>query len=152
MTLAELKTLLHAHPEKRLNIIFPDADPIEPDFHITEVGHVTKNFIDCGGTRRTAETCVLQTWVAPNDPDHRLAAGKLARILDLTADFIPRDDLEVEIEYEGCTVSLYPVASADVTTDEVRLQLMGKHTDCLAKEACGLAPAGEAGRSCGCGC
>ncbi len=146
MTLAELKTLLHAHPAKRLNIIFPDADPIEPDFHITEVGHVKKNFIDCGGVRRTAETCVLQTWVAANDPDHRLAAGKLAHILDLTADFMPHDQLDVEIEYEGCTVSLYPVASAEITPEEVRLQLTGKHTDCLAKEACGLESGG-----CGCG-
>ena len=144
MKLHELKALLQANPDKRLNIIFPDADPIEPDFHITEVGHVSKNFIDCGGTRRRTESCVLQTWVAANDPDHRLAAGKLATILNLAGDLLPHDDLDVEIEYEGCTVSIYPVASAEVSTDEVRLQLTGKHTDCLAKEACGL----EAGGCC----
>lgn len=143
MTLAELKSLLRAHPEKRLNIIFPDSDPIEPDFHITEIGHVKKTFVDCGGTRRVTETCVLQTWVAQNDPDHRLSAGKVAAILEQTRDVLPHDQLDVEIEYEGCTVSLYPVASGDVVNGEVRLQLIAKHTDCLAREACGLS---------GCGC
>lgn len=153
MTVAELKTLLHAHADLRLNLIFPDADPIEPEFHVTEVGHVKKTFIDCGGTVRTAETAVLQTWVAENDAEHRLPAGKLARILDVatSAGIFPAEDLPVEIEYEGCTVSLYPVASATVTDTEVRLQLAAKHTDCLAKEACGLAGAGV-GENTGGGC
>ena len=101
----------------------------------------------------TAETAVLQTWVAGHDAEHRLPAGKLARILDVatSAGIFPAEDLPFEIEYKGCTVSLYPVAGAAVTDTEVCLKLTAKHSDCLAKEACGLVSAG-AGENTGGGC
>lgn len=82
MKLTEFHTTLRAHPEARLDFVFDDGDTIPAAFHITEVGHVAKRFIDCGGTVRTVENVTLQAWVSPNDPDHRLAAGKLAGILD----------------------------------------------------------------------
>ncbi len=138
MNLHELKAALRQNPELRLNIVFPDGDLIEPDFHVTEVGYVTKKFIDCGGTRRATSACVLQTWIAPNDKEHRLLAGKLAQILDLAGDLLPSDDLDVEVEYEGCNIVQYPVTQVEAVGAEVRLTLGKKHTDCLAKEACGL--------------
>jgi hypothetical protein len=90
----------------------PDGGLIPAHFHITEVGHVTKRFIDCGGTRRTLETCLLQTWVH-DDVDHRLVAGKLATIFDRAGDVLPHHDLPVEIEYEDGVVAQFPVESAE---------------------------------------
>lgn len=148
MTLREFRTVLQQNPDKRINVVFPDGDPIEPDFHVTEVGHVVKNFIDCGGTRRRSEKCVLQTWVAANDKDHRLLAGKLSAILDKAADIVPSDDLPLELEYEGCNVVQYPVDSFSVVDGEVRLTLGKNHTDCLDKEACGLVSACSPGSGC----
>lgn len=148
MKLSEFHSLLRANPEARLNVIFPDGDPIEPEFHVTEVGHVVKNFIDCGGTRRSTEACVLQTWVADSDKEHRLSAGKLAKILDLAADLFPSRELPVEIEYEGCNIVQYPVEGAEIFPGEVRLTLGKKHTDCLAKEACGVESACSPGGGC----
>jgi len=148
VNLSQFQLTLRANPEARLNIIFPDDDPIEPEFHVTEVGHVVKNFIDCGGTRRSTEACVLQTWVAENDKEHRLLAGKLTKIFELAADLFPSKELPVEIEYEGCNIVQYPVDRVEVFPGEVRLMLGKKHTDCLAKEACGL----EAGCKPGSGC
>jgi hypothetical protein len=148
MKLGSLKTNLNRHPSKNVRFVLPDGDPIPADFHVTEVGHVIKNFIDCGGTVRRAETCLLQAWVAADDADHRLSAGRLANILDLSARVIPSEELEVEVEYEPCAVAQYKVASVEVAGDELRFQLSHKHTDCLAREACGLAPAGS---GCGCG-
>jgi hypothetical protein len=148
MNLGSLKANLHRHPAKNVRLILPDGDPIPADFHVTEVGHVVKRFIDCGGTIRGQETCLLQAWVADNDPDHRLSAERLAKILELSSQVVPSEDLEVEVEYEPCAVAQYKVESAELAGDELRFHLVHKHTDCLAREACGLTPAGS---GCGCG-
>jgi Family of unknown function (DUF6428) len=153
MNLGSLKSALREHSDKALLFVLPDGDPIPAEFHVTEVGHVAKNFIDCGGTRRSAETAILQVWVSESDPGHRLAPGKLLSILELAGSVVPSDDLGVEVEYEGCSVSQYPVVGFSVGRGELRFALGEKHTDCLAREACGLgscdgAPSGSAGKCC----
>jgi len=150
MNLSTLKINLRQHAGLNVRLVLPDGDPIPADFHVTEVGHVVKSFIDCGGTVRQLETCLLQTWVAGNDADHRLSAEKFAKILDLAAKVVPADELEVEVEYEPCCVAQYKIEHAAVVGGELRFQLAHKHTDCLAREACGLTPAG-AGAGGGCG-
>ena len=146
MNLSGLKTNLRQHAGLNVRLVLPDGNPIQADFHVTEVGHVVKNFIDCGGTVRRIETCLLQTWVAGNDAVHRLSAEKLAKILDLAGKVVPSDELEVEVEYEPCCVAQYKIERAEVGGSELRFQLAHKHTDCLAREVCGLTPAGS-----GCG-
>jgi hypothetical protein len=138
MLLSELKRALQGHPEKNLLFVLPDGGPIPADFHVTGVGHVTKNFIDCGGTRHSTAACVLQAWVARNDKEHRLAAGKLSSILKLAGKVVPSDEIEIEVEYEGCAVSQHPVMAVDASGAELAFTLGSKHTDCLAREACGL--------------
>ena len=44
-------------------------------FHVTEVGKITKHFIDCGGTVRNEEVVNFQLWQA-DDYDHRLHPEK----------------------------------------------------------------------------
>ena len=142
MKLGDLKAALREHPDKNVGFILPDGDPVPADFHVTEVGHVIKNFIDCGGTKRSTETMVLQAWVAKDDPDHRLTAGRLGAILELAKSVVPSDDLDVEVEYEGCAISQYPLSGFAVEGAEVKFNLAEKHADCLAREACGLDPCG----------
>src|SRR5690606_13423763 len=116
------------------------------EFHITEVGHVTKRFVDCGGTLRSTESVQLQTWVSPNDPDHRLTAAKLTSILEIAAkSVLPSRDLDVEIEYEDCVVSQFGVSLAEQGDGVIRFHLADKHTDCLAKETCGIEPSSSCG-------
>ena len=137
--LNELKTILRSQPSAFPRFILPDGDQIPAHFHITEVGRVTKRFIDCGGKLHDqTDTCLLQTWVSDADPDHRLNAGTFAKILDLGAQVLPHDDVEVELEYEDCAITQSPIASARVKGDLIELQLGEKHTDCLAKEKCGI--------------
>jgi hypothetical protein len=138
MKLSDLKDLLGRHPESNLRIFLPGGGEIQADFHVTEVGHVAKRFIDCGGTLHSREACVLQVWLARNDGEHRLKAGKLASILGLAKPILPHGDLDVEVEYEDGVVSQYPITSFEVGTGELRFGLESKHTDCLAREACGL--------------
>lgn len=139
MKLSQLKTLLSQNAGKTFQLRLPDDSSVPLSFHITEVGHVVKKFIDCGGKVHTVETCQLQAWVGP-DVDHRIEASKMAKILELASEILPHEFLDVEIEYEGATISQFPVADAQIEDDAVILQLGTKHTDCLAKELC-LVPA-----------
>lgn len=146
MQLAEFKTILSRYPDKPLRFVLPNEEEIEPEFHITEVGHAVRNFIDCGGTVRKVEACLLQAWVDENDAGHRLVAGKLAKILELSKKVVPSDQLPVELEYGCCRVSQFAVESFGASEETLTFQLTNKKTDCLAREACGLAP----DSSCGC--
>jgi Family of unknown function (DUF6428) len=137
MTLHQFRELLLQNPKAPLHFALPDGDLVPAHFHVTEIGRIQKDFIDCGGTARSETTCRLQLWVAA-DTDHRLDATKLAGILKLAAPLFSSDELPVEVEYEGDVVSQYPVADADVTPKGLLFQLGTKHTDCLAKEKCGV--------------
>jgi hypothetical protein len=138
MNIIELKNILARNPGVKIRFILPDGSSIPAHFHITEVGHVRKDFIDCGGTKRSTSTCLLQAWTAENDEDHSLEAAKLARILDLAADILPNGELPVEVEFEAPTISQFPIRSGEKLGDALVFHLTTKHTDCLAKEKCGL--------------
>lgn len=155
MKLSALSELLQTHREKQFHLTLPNETAVPVSFHITEVAYVQKRFIDCGGKKHTTDTCQLQAWLGP-DTEHRLEAGKMAKVLALAADILPPErDLEIEIEYEDTVISQYPVASYAVTDSAVVLHLAAKHTDCLAKGVClpmlaGAAATGCCGPSCDC--
>ena len=135
MTVAALRAALTAAPELPLTVLWPDGDPLEAHFHVTEVGRVQKDFVDCGGTVRRAVTCLLQTWVG-DDLDHRITAGKLLKAFDHALPVLGAEDMPVELEYEACNVIQFKVVSVVAETERLVVQLGGKHTDCLAKELC----------------
>jgi hypothetical protein len=143
MTLDNFVGVLSANPAAALHLMLPDESFVPAHFHVTEVGRVQKDFIDCGGTTRSTSACVLQVWVA-DDIDHRLDTTKLAKIVRLAAPLLKADDLPVEVEYENGVVSQYPVAAAELTPAGVLLHLGTKHTACLAQDRCGVAPAATA--------
>ena len=136
MTVDELIGLLTVNPTA-LHLMLPDGSFVPAHFHVTEVGRVQKDFIDCGGTTRSATSCLLQVWVAA-DTDHRLGTTKLANILSLAAPLLRSGELPVEVEYENGVVSQYPVSFAEVTPAGVLLHLGAKHTACLAMDRCGV--------------
>ena len=135
MNISQVRDQLSAHSDKPILLILPDGGLVPSHFHVTEVGHVKKNFIDCGGTRRSVETCLLQTWVA-NDTEHRLHAGKLEQIFTLAGDILPSQDLPVEVEYEDDLTAQFPVIAHEIVDGALAFHLGWKHTDCLAKEKC----------------
>jgi hypothetical protein len=137
MKIAEFVDALQAQPGAVIQIMLPDGDFVPAHFHITEVGRVHKDFIDCGGTVRSTTTCVLQVWVA-DDVGHRLDTSKLARIIRTAWPLLGSADLPVEIEYQNTTVSQFPVFDAEMTPSGLLLHLNSKHTACLAPDRCGL--------------
>ena len=138
MTFAELKQTLEENPGCALEMVFDgDGRTVPPHFHVTEVGHVTKDFIDCGGTRRATSSCVLQTLVA-HDVDHRLSSNRLASILNLTGSVLPNVDVPVDVEYDQGTIAIFALKEARVDSGTIHLVLGSKHTACLAPDKCGL--------------
>ncbi|MBB5350493.1 hypothetical protein HNR46_000721 [Haloferula luteola] len=134
-TYRSLLTTLRSHPQHAVEVVLPNGESIPAHFHITEVGHVSKSFLDCGGQRHTLEWSSLQAWVA-DDIDHRLSAEKLARILERAQTLLPSSDLPIEIEWEVPHWTQLPVLKVEVTGHSLRLHTEFKHTDCLAKDIC----------------
>ncbi|MAU70937.1 MAG: hypothetical protein CML04_02490 [Pseudozobellia sp.] len=111
----------------------PDGSLVPKHFHVTEVGKVSKHFIDCGGTVRKEGTVNFQLWEA-NDYDHRLHPEKLVNIIELSEKVLNIDDnLEIEVEYQGETIGKY-----GLDFDGQHFLLTNKQTDCLAKDQCGI--------------
>jgi len=142
-TTQPLIAALASHPDAHLHIILPDDDIVPAHFHVTEIGRVQKDFIDCGGTARATTHCQLQLLVA-SDVDHRLTAGRLAKIFALSEPVLRGDDLPVVIEHEDCRTIAFPLTSFEATDDQITLRLALPHPACLAGDKCGLSPA-EAG-------
>jgi Family of unknown function (DUF6428) len=139
MTVDELLAVLSDNAGATLHLALPDGGFVPAHFHVTEAGRVQKDFIDCGGTVRSTVACVLQVWVA-DDTDHRLNAGKLAKIVWLAAPVLKATNLPVEIEYEAGLVSQFPLIAAEVNPSGVLFHLGSKQTACLAADRCGIAP------------
>lgn len=136
ITVKKLRELLAT--DSPMNIMLPSGEFVPEHFHVTEVGLVRKIFIDCGGTWRRTNSCVLQVWTA-HDTDHRLSSGKLAKIFEAAKVVLLTEDvLLVEIEYGSEFVSQYPVTDVEVTPKGLLFVLGGKHTECLAPDKCGV--------------
>lgn len=135
MTTDQFLELLRRHPQHGIAFAKPTGERVPAHFHITEVGHLSKAFIDCGGKRHTNESCLLQVWVA-DDLDHRLEASKLLAIFERADGLLPGTDLPVEIETEAPVLTQLPLTRCEVRGDELLFHTEQKHTDCLAKELC----------------
>ncbi|MEL7498996.1 MAG: DUF6428 family protein [Planctomycetota bacterium] len=136
--------------EKSLQLQLPTGGSVAPHFHVTEVGKVTKEFVDCGGVQRSEQTCVLQTLVA-NDVDHRLKANKLAKILEMTNHLNLPSDISVEFEVQGDTVQIFSLDACQIEDAQLTLTLAAKQTACLAPDKCGIGDALPTMNSSGCG-
>ncbi|WP_296622985.1 DUF6428 family protein [Marivirga sp.] len=131
MHLSEIKSTLDNLDEVKFQL--PKGEFVPQHFHITEVGIITRNFIDCGGTMRNDQTVNFQLWEA-GDYDHRLGAQKLHDIITLSEEKLGiEDNLEVEVEYQGTTIGKY-----HLDFNGEYFVLVNTQTDCLAKEKCGI--------------
>lgn len=130
MKLSEIKN--HLSNLETIAFQLPNGELVPNHFHVTEVGKITKNFIDCGGTVRNEEVVNFQLWDA-NDYDHRLHPEKLVHIINLSEKTLDIPDLDIEVEYQGATIGKY-----GLDFDGKHFLLTSKSTDCLAKSNCGI--------------
>ncbi|WP_304236406.1 DUF6428 family protein [Jiulongibacter sediminis] len=130
MKLSEIKN--HLAQLKTIAFQLPDGSLVQEHFHVTEVGEVTKHFIDCGGTVRHEKVVNFQLWSA-NDYNHRLHPEKLVKIIELSEKTLGMGDLEIEVEYQGDSIMKF-----GLDFDGETFLLTSKQTDCLAKDKCGI--------------
>ncbi len=128
MKLSEIKSALNTL--ETIAFQLPNGELVPNHFHVTEVGKITKHFIDCGGTVRNEEVINFQLWNA-NDYDHRLHPEKLIHIINLSEKVLGIEDLDIEVEYQAETIGKF-----GLDFDGQHFLLTTKQTDCLAKEKC----------------
>ncbi|WP_143885590.1 DUF6428 family protein [Chryseobacterium binzhouense] len=130
MTLTEIKEILPTL--KNVEFQLENGTMIPEHFHVTEVGQITKNFIDCGGVIRKEKTVNFQLWNA-DDFEHRLKPAKLLNIIQLSEEKLCIEDAEIEVEYQSDTIGKY-----DLEFNGKHFVLKNKTTACLAQDACGI--------------
>ena len=133
MKLSQVKTILSTSETVKFEL--QNGMTVPAHFHVTEVGMITKNFIDCGGTVRNEKVANFQLWNA-NDTDHRLEPQKLLNIILLSESILGIEDLEIEVEYQAETIGKY-----ELDFNGKNFVLVNKQTACLALDACGITPA-----------
>lgn len=145
MKLAELKFELGRHPVAVIRFMLLNGNSIPACAHVTEVARIDKRFVDCGGTLRNESLCRLQTWVAGDDAEHRLTAGKLLKIFEKAGPVLMSEDLDVDVEYEAGLISQFPLETVQASPEEIVFHLAERHTACLAPEKCAPAARKPAG-------
>jgi len=133
MKLSQVKTILQA--SENIKFELQNGLTVPAHFHVTEVGMITKKFIDCGGIVRNEKKVNFQLWNA-NDIDHRLEPQKLLNIILLSESILGIEDLEIEVEYQAETIGKF-----DLDFNGKNFVLVNKQTACLAMDACGVPPA-----------
>jgi len=131
MTLSEIKN--HLKNLKTIAFVLPDGSLVPNHFHVTEVGKTTKHFIDCGGTVRQEKKVNFQLWNA-NDYNHRLHPEKLVHIIELSENIFNLKDLDIEVEYQG----KQSIQKFGLDYKNGQFLLTSTHTNCLAKDKCGI--------------
>ncbi len=130
MKLSQVKALLPTLDNVKFKL---ESGTVVPNhFHVTEVGMVSKNFVDCGGGIRTEKNVSFQLWVA-DDYDHRLKPAKLLSIIELSESKINIEDAEIEVEYQSDSIGKYALAF-----DGEYFILKNKKTACLDRNQCGI--------------
>jgi len=130
MKISEIKNALAE--VAAINFRLPTGEYLPAYFHVTEVGLVSKHFIDCGGVERRETVANFQLWEA-GDYDHRLAPQKFLHILNLSKKILGSDDLDIEVEYQQATIGKF-----GLTREGNDFVLTPKQTACLAQDACGI--------------
>lgn len=132
MKLSEIKKQLATL--ENVSFVLANGARVPEHFHVTEVGLVTKNFIDCGGKVRNETVVNFQLWDA-NDVEHRLKPQKLLDIIHLSEKLLGIKDFEIEVEYQADTIGKY-----DLGFNGTDFILLNKQTACLAPDQCGIPP------------
>ncbi len=130
MRLSDIKEILPALDNVEFQLETGAFVPVHA--HVTEIGVITKHFIDCGGTIRNERVVNFQLWNA-TDFEHRLTPAKLLNIIKLSEEKLGIEDAEIEVEYQSETIGKY-----DLEFNGKHFVLKNKQTNCLASDRCGI--------------
>ena len=128
MKISEFKSII----KKLKDIVFvlPSGKKIPSHLHITEIGIIQKQYVDCGGNLRLENLINMQLWYS-NDKNHKIEPAKILKIIERSDKLLKFQDDEIQIEYQQDTVCKFNLKfSGDIT-----FKLIKTFTDCLDKES-----------------
>ena len=131
MKLSQFKN--HLDNSDTFSFQLPSGLLIPSHFHITEMGLLTKNFIDCGNTVRQEKNISFQLWYS-TDVDHRLTSARALTIIKASKTLIGDFDYDLEVEYQMTET----IGKFGVELHNNIFVLIKKETACLALESCGF--------------
>jgi hypothetical protein len=136
MKISQFKSALQlAKPSDSPQFLQINGLAVSAHYHITEIGLILKNYVDCGGVVRQERKATMQIWLA-NDTEHRLSTQKLLDILEKSEQLFGLKDEELEVEFQGQTIETY-----SLSTQDFGFQFVSKKTTCLAPDHCGISDA-----------
>ena len=128
MRLSQFKEIIKSVDALKFEL--PNGEFVPSHYHVTEVGYITKRFVDCGGTVREEHAVNFQLWYA-EDVEHRIQPKKMLDIIRLSEDKLNIGDFEIEVEYQTDTIGKF-----GLDFNGNAFVLTSKMTDCLAREKC----------------
>jgi hypothetical protein len=122
--------------ESKIRFCLPDGKYVPEHYHVTEIGRIQKDFVDCGGVKRREDYCSMQLWVA-SDVDHQITLDKLMRIIE-AGGYLDLGNLPVIFEYQTETLGLYFINLVQLSEQTVTIHLKSVNANCLAPDKCGV--------------
>ncbi len=122
----------HLSVKQQVQFQLEDGTLVPDHFHVTEMGLVLKNYVDCGGKMRNERSATFQLWVA-GDTDHRMTSQKFMGIIAIADGLYGIQELEVHVGYQQETIGVF-----DLNYNGEKFVLQSKQTACLAEDACGI--------------
>jgi hypothetical protein len=112
----------------------PNGEIIPEHFHLTDIGTIAHNFIDCGGVVGSNSWVQIQLWVA-DDKDHRITTTTISKIITASEKILQNSDSEeIVIEYQHSdSATKYNVVNINVG-DNITINLGVINTTCLEIE------------------
>ncbi|WGK66037.1 DUF6428 family protein [Croceiramulus getboli] len=134
---------LQNHPEAELHFQYAPGQWVRPDYHITEVKHLTIDAVDCGGRSDAWKETIVQLWepteAAPTTTP--MLSRKALKIFDTVAQikaFVEEAEIKFEYGNERFPTAQLRVDDVRMEDQKVFIHLSPSITDCKAKDVCVL--------------
>ncbi len=143
MTTKELFDLLKQNADKSLVFEYAPNQWIQPNYHITEVKHISIDSVDCGSQVDQWNETIIQLYESPVETTKKdyMSVYKALGILTKVGKMKAYDmSSEIKFEYSNTnfhTAQLY-VNDFDLTESNLIFKLSVHQTDCKAKDICGI--------------
>ena len=129
MKLSQFKSALQlAKPASNPQFLQINGLPVAAHYHITEIGLILKNYVDCGGVVRQERKASMQLWLA-NDTDHRLSTEKLLGIIE-------KSEQLFGFQFTAKKTTCLATDHCGISNEQLPLEMQKKNTACTPNLGC----------------
>lgn len=143
MTTEALFDLLTNNQGKSLIFEYQPQHYVAPNYHITEVKHISVDSVDCGARTDQWNETIIQLYESSVETDIKtyMSSYKALSILKKVGK-LKSYDLSSEVKFEYSNANFHKsqliVNDYEIQNNNLILKLATEKTDCKAKDACGI--------------